>query len=292
MEKGIRPWVIFFIPKLELFHSVVSSICWSGAPIQWSADPTERAHIDVVKVPAKNTNNGQYGPQICHHLDHNERRRLFDLAMAIHEAGNDLGSIIYNSIGGDCGDFDEEVCADWVEELDTTTRVCGPSQKRVDLFADACTLAACSTLDRLAGTLSLAPCSFTTPWATFGLNKKPNIPAISINSLVERYSLPDLCPALLDLFSERFEDPSVHCIGGHRRTHANTRLPFTEVMVWFSVRMQMRLMDNGSVTEPRCLNAAPPSDEWPLRWYDTVLLVKNSSNPAVSPDIGLDGKYF
>ena len=246
----------------------------------------------MVKVPAENTNNGQYGPQICCHLNRDERRHLFDLATAIHEARNDLGSIIYNSTGGDCGDFDEEVCANWVEELDTATRVCGPSRKRVDLFTDACTSAACSTLDGIAGTLSLAPCFFATPWATFSLNKKPDIPAISIDSLAERYSLADLRPALLDLFSEWFEDPSVHCIGGRQRTHANTWLPFTEVMVWFSIRMQTWSIDNRSVTEPRRLNAAPLLDEWPLRRYDTVLLVKDSSNPAVSLDVGLDGKYF
>ena len=56
--------------------------------------------------------------------------------------------------------------------------------------------------------------------------------------------------------------------------------------------MQTRSMDDGSVTKPRRLNAAPLSDEWPLEQYDTVLLVKDSSNPAVSPDVGLDGKYF
>ena len=30
----------------------------------------------------------------------------------------------------------------------------------------------------------------------------------------------------------------------------NTRLPFTDIMVWFSFRIQMRSMDDGLVTDP------------------------------------------
>ncbi|KAF9226067.1 hypothetical protein BS17DRAFT_684718, partial [Gyrodon lividus] len=35
----------WYIPKLELLHSVVPSIRNSGAPSQWSADITEHVHI-------------------------------------------------------------------------------------------------------------------------------------------------------------------------------------------------------------------------------------------------------
>ena len=290
--KGSKSLDNFFIPKLEFLHSVIPSICWSGAPIQWSADPTERAHIDVVKIPAENTNNGQYGPQICCHLNRDERRRLFDLATAIREAGNDLGSIVYNLAGGDNRDLDEELSTDWVSELDTATRVCRPSQKRVDLFADAYALATHSASDGMTGALSLAPRSFSTSWATFNLNQKPDIPDISIDSLAEMYGLLDLCPALLNLFSERFGNPSVHHIGGRRRTHADAQLPFTNVMVWFSFCMQTRSMDNGLVTDPRRLTAMLPSNEWPLGCYDTALLVEDSSTLTASLDIGLEGMFF
>ena len=92
--KGNKSLNHFFIPKIEFLHSIVLSICWSSALIQWSADPTEHAHIDIIKVPLENTNNGQYSPQICQHLDHDERRRLFNLATAICKAGNDLEAII------------------------------------------------------------------------------------------------------------------------------------------------------------------------------------------------------
>ncbi|KAG2359046.1 hypothetical protein BDR07DRAFT_1378973 [Suillus spraguei] len=41
-----KPWAI---PKLELLQGVIPSIYSHGAIVQWSADPTEHAHIKVVK---------------------------------------------------------------------------------------------------------------------------------------------------------------------------------------------------------------------------------------------------
>ena len=67
------------------------------------------------------------GPQICWHLDHDKRRHLFDLAMAICEAGNNLEAILYNLGSRDEEELDEELNTDWVTELGTVARACGPS---------------------------------------------------------------------------------------------------------------------------------------------------------------------
>ena len=289
--KGNNPIDNFFIPKLEFFHSVATSIRWSGAPIQWSADATERAHIDVVKVPSENTNNGQYGPHICRYLDRDEKGRLFDLATAIHEAGGDLGSILYGSADDDDEELDDELNVGWIAELDTITTPCGPSRKQVDLFevADALVTRVASE-----GTTSIPHPLRTssTPWAAFNVNRKPDISRISIDSLAEIYKLPDLHPALLDFFSQYLENPSFHRIGGRRGTHPNAQLPFTDVLVWYSFRMQTYSSDEKSVTEPRRLNAIPPCDSWSLGRYDTALFVHDRTDPALSPDVGLPGKFF
>ena len=215
--KGNKPIDNFWIPKLKLLHSVITSICWSGPPIQWSADSTERAHIDVIKVPSENTNNGQYGPQICRHLDRDERRRLFDLATAIHEAGGDLESIIYGSVGGQGGDdgeeLDDELNVDWISELDTVGMACSPSRKAVDLFAVADALIACTTSEGPASVPQPLR-TFSTSWAAFNLSRLPDIRAISVDSLAEKYHLPDLRLALLDFYTEHLQNPSVHHIGG------------------------------------------------------------------------------
>ena len=287
---GNNPIDNFFIPKLEFFHSVATSICWSGAPIQWSADATERAHIDVVKVPSENTNNGQYGPHICRHLDRDEKGRLFDLATAIHEAGGDLGSIIYGS-ADDSGDeeLDDDLNVGWIGELDTVTTACGPSRKQVDLFAAANALAARVSSEDITG-IPQPLRTFSTPWAAFNVNRKPDIPKISIDALAEMYKLPDLRPALLDFVSQYPGNPSSHHIGGRRGTHPDPRLPFTDVIVWYSLRMQTYSSDDESVTDPRRLNAIPPCESWPLGRYDTALFVHDYEHPAVSPDVGLPGK--
>jgi len=290
--KGNKPLGHFFIPKLEFLQSVVTSICWSGPPIQWSADPTERAHIDVIKIPSENTNNGQYGPQICQYLDRDEKRQLFDLTTAIHEAGGDLESIIYSSMGNDCvGDIvEDEPNEDWIAELDTVSRVCGPSRNTVDLFVAADALAARALPEDPAVPRPLR--TFSTPWAAFNLNRRPDITRVSLSDLAKDYHLPDLSPALLDFLSNHAENPRIHRIGGRRRTRVNSWLPFDEVMVWFSLRLQTRSIDDGSVTEPRRFMAKPPCDLWPLGRYDTVLFAHDSANSAPSPEVGLDGEYL
>ena len=280
--KGSKPINNFFIPKLELLHSVVNSIHWSGIPIQWSADSTEHAHINVIKTPSDNTNTSQYGPQICHHLDHDERRCFFNLATVIHEAGDGLESILYDSGGGQ-GEGDdelyEELKADWIAELNTIATICGPSRKAVDLFTTADALATHSTSKGMAS-VPWPLCTFSTTSAAFKLNQKPDIPQITIDSLAEKYSIPDLHLALLNFFSQCLQTGSVHHISGHQRTQATTQLPFKHVMVWSSLCMQTQLMDDGLVTDPQRLIATPPSDIWPLGWYDTALFVNDSASPT------------
>jgi len=61
------------IPKLELLQSIVPSICLSGALMQWSADVTEHAHVQEIKIPACTGNNQNYYSQIVRYLDRSEK---------------------------------------------------------------------------------------------------------------------------------------------------------------------------------------------------------------------------
>ncbi|KAG2071298.1 hypothetical protein BDR04DRAFT_1117707 [Suillus decipiens] len=70
MKKPINNW---FILKLKLMQSITASSCKVGALIQWSTDTTEHAHISEIKDPAWHTNNNNYDPQICCHLDCQEK---------------------------------------------------------------------------------------------------------------------------------------------------------------------------------------------------------------------------
>ena len=73
----------FHIPKLELMQHIIPSIAQVGSLLQWSADTTEHAHIEVVKDPASMTNNQDYNNQICRILDHDEKWRLFETAILL-----------------------------------------------------------------------------------------------------------------------------------------------------------------------------------------------------------------
>lgn len=48
------------IPKLELLQGVVPDVHRAGPVMQWSADPTEHAHIQEIKIPACSGNNQDY----------------------------------------------------------------------------------------------------------------------------------------------------------------------------------------------------------------------------------------
>ena len=164
-----------------------------------------------------------------------------------------MESIIYgttgNQLDNDSDAFDDKPNEDWITELETVSRACGPSRKTVDLLAVANTLITHTLSEDLANIPQLL-CTFSTLWAAFNLNQRPDIAQISVDSLAEKYCLSDLHPALLDFLSDHVQNPSVHHIGGRRRARADTRLPFNDVMVWYSLCLQTQSPDNDSVTEP------------------------------------------
>ncbi|KAH0839465.1 hypothetical protein J3R83DRAFT_272 [Lanmaoa asiatica] len=87
-HQGKRAMDHFYIPKLELMQSVAPSIPRVGCLLQWSADTTEHAHIEVVKDPASMTNHHDYDAQICCTLDRNEKCHLFSTAIHLQMSQN------------------------------------------------------------------------------------------------------------------------------------------------------------------------------------------------------------
>ena len=65
LGKGNKPIDNWYIPKLEMLHSVVPNICANGATYQWSADIMEHAHQTVIKDLGQAGNNQGYDAQIC-----------------------------------------------------------------------------------------------------------------------------------------------------------------------------------------------------------------------------------
>lgn len=108
--KGNKPIKNWHIPKLEFLQSVAVSIHNFSAPIQWSADVTEQAHISEIKLPSKSTNNQKYEAQIIWSLDRVDKCRWFDLATSLQDPADQLELAVIQTLkeladkNGDFGD--------------------------------------------------------------------------------------------------------------------------------------------------------------------------------------------
>ena len=284
-KKG-NPMTHFEIPKLELLQSIVPSIMWSGTLHQWSADVTERLHIDFIKAPRENTNNHDYYSQICRHLDRDEKRRHFDLATAIHTAANigvpqspsyRAGNVdwifdTYNSHGD---------IRDWKSELPQIAQVYGPPRPVTNFFAIAAEIQA-------QPTPPLFPRTFATATTAFHLKLRADISRASIEDVSTQSSIPDLLPALRDFLSHYLRDQQNRAIAGRRGPIWNASAPFEDVRVWNSVRIQTQ--GGRTPTPADKLFASPPSVEWPTGRCDTAIFATDAEDGRTRPPPGLEGK--
>ena len=283
--KGNKRMDHFQIPKLELMHSVVTSIVASGVVIQWSADTTEHAHITEVKTPGRSGNNRSYNPQICRYLDRMEKHRNFSLALSIREPKSPAHGA---GVGPDDDDPDDN--ADTYDEDDDddfggseSVPSSLHSSSQPNLFSRTTWLAR-----NTSPSTPLPLRAQQTDTTAFQLNYRPSIPSATVEQVASMFRLPDLRPALAD-YIRRARDlhTSTFKIGQRHSSPPDAKLPFTHLQVWYSVRMQMQTSDAEGVTDPQRVSAAPPSSDWPFGRYDTVL-ISNGTEPGP----GLGGTVF
>lgn len=273
--KGNRPIENWYIPKLELLQSIVTSIRESGAVYQWSADITEHAHITEIKHPAKFGNNQKYEAQICRSLDRTDKICRFELAISLRDS-----SIM---------DDDDE---NWIDDTDTNptpASVFIPRRKLVDYFQKA---------DRLScGQIPNAPLPYRTFYnssTAFHLTRDPTYGKLSVDSAATQFGIADLCPALADYLRRvsvtRSNVLPTSTISGRQISQPRCVLPFESLQVWSRVRIQQKQVHAPSrVSDPRALLAEPPSEEWSLGHFDTALI--NTDFNYQWPASGLLGKY-
>ncbi|KAI5985142.1 hypothetical protein EDD15DRAFT_2374386 [Pisolithus albus] len=192
-EKGqlIEHWEI---PKLELMQSVAPSIPLVGPPIHWTADTTERAHIDVVKNPAAVTNNVDFESQICCNLDRHEKCRTFSLT--VHLRKNEVGSQSTDdnaNLDSENNPHHEQDVDSNVEPLEPDELVLGVAPRRVHNYFTSS--AKPSTV--------FPPRSFISGPVAFHLGFHPAVGSMGISDVVEKYGLPDLHPALVTYGSHK-----------------------------------------------------------------------------------------
>jgi hypothetical protein len=190
------------IPKLELFQSVVPSIRNCGAPLQWSADVTEQAHITEIKIPSRATNNQQYEAQIIRHLDRAEKCQRFNLATSLQDPEDRQAAI--------------QTMEQLVSGSDEATHNNGSIQRRagffpsqINYFAQAAAL--------MKGEVPAAPQPYRTFAAddvAFHLNRDPAFWHVAIEDIAKTFNLPDLPAALAHYVHQLKAGHLIHPVGG------------------------------------------------------------------------------
>ncbi|KAG2052649.1 hypothetical protein BDR06DRAFT_1021867 [Suillus hirtellus] len=158
-------------------QSITASSCKVGALIQWSADTTEHAHISEIKDPAWHTNNNDYDPQICHHLDRQEKLQHFAIAMTLKRTCADS-----NPEGFLKGEGEEDKEAEMNKTRITT-----------NYFSKARKLVAARCDD-----ISLPPWTFIAASTAIHLNFDPTHTGLKIDKVANDFNIPDLGQVLSD----------------------------------------------------------------------------------------------
>ncbi|KAG6908908.1 hypothetical protein DXG01_002789 [Tephrocybe rancida] len=277
-------------PKMEFLQSVVPSIRANGVAIQWSADHTEHAHITEIKNPSRMTNNQNYETQILRHLDRLDKVRCFDLMTAIQTA-----DICFSNPSSHTEDaFDDYDPDD--ETLTTTSSLLAmlhetgglshSGRPGVHYFQMAAALSDI-TLPK-SGVFKPFRTGVSSSNVAFHLTRDPNFKKIKIEDVMKKYNLPDLRGALYDYLEQIKTSSWVCSIGGKRIGHKDSYLPITHLNVWTRVRLQQKAYHYPhEVLAPQTLNAQPPSDAWPLGYYDAALA--NTDQTKEWPSSGIHG---
>lgn len=300
-EKGniIKHWNI---PKLEVMQNVIRTIPLLGPPIHWTADTTERAHIDVVKIPASATNNLDFESQICRYLDRQDKCRTFSLALSIREKEGDDNEPGSARMDMDL-DYDDTMDSDSRTrmELDRDSDVDsddGADAEAADVGRQTSDegppgISPCPLVDYFSRSIepcrALPPRTFVSGPVAFHLGSEPVLRKMEIDAVADRYKLPDLRAALVH-YIYREQDGRPLQVGGRRQYPSDDPLPFRQLQIWHKFRVQQRAYhDPTSILPAQSLVASPPSRAtgWPKGRYDTVFV--NIDDDAVWPSSGLKG---
>jgi len=285
----------WYIPKLEFLQSVVPNIHANGIALQWSADGTERAHIDVIKNPSDSCNNQNYESQICRYLDRAEKCQRFDLSTAIRDSGIDFyprfsphqstdEDLDSASIASD--DSTPDATADPLDQVNPVS-----SQKlrsTINYFAKATNLR--NGLVSSGRVVSIPFRTFSMPDAAFHLNRDPSFKRMLIDEVAALFDIPDLREALSDYIQRinKVDDGYIRTLGGRRSALRGCELPFTHLEVWKKFHLQNKAYHFPHNPLPsKTINASPPSKEWTLGRYDPV--IANLDPDFNWPQSGLKG---
>lgn len=245
--------------------------------MQWSADATEHAHVQEIKIPARMSNNQNYYEQIARYLDRSDRCFRFDVAtyfQARREKDDD-----------DDVDLEQEDNPDFGIDSDVLSSLkhMSVSHQIVDYFAIANALASGSIPNALK-----PHCTFSSSTTAFHIANKPSL-RMTINEAADLYGIPDLRPAIWH-FLQRVHHRADHPVSGIRPQELQYPLPSDCLQIWYKLRVQQPLYhDDKRLDAPQTLRAVPPSNDRPHGLYDTVITSPGAESDW--PQRGIQGNH-
>ncbi|KAI6097815.1 hypothetical protein F5141DRAFT_1011188, partial [Pisolithus sp. B1] len=257
MQAGVRD--AWEIPKLELLQSVVSNIRRSGPVIQWSANATEHAHIQEVKVPAWLSNNQNYYNQITCYLDHSDKCFHFNVT-----------TYFETCCEGNPSEDDDNLEEEHDIELDfNNCSLCNHMNLPclpLNYFVIANALA-CDSIPN-------APkphCTFSNITTAFHLVTKLSL-CMTIDNAAILFKLPDLRSAIGE-FLQCAQNHLGHPISRVMSQDLCYPLPFDHIQIWYKIHIQQFLYHKAQdIDAPQTLRVLPTSGDHPHGLYDTVIL--------------------
>jgi hypothetical protein len=235
----------FNIPKLELWHHFACSTRMMGAPVQWTADVTERLHITEVKHPFRSTNHRNYEEQCARILDRLERVKLFDLSCSFL-ANHDLK--LASPVAAEAALVAEQ-------DLHSAPPLAAAVHEKIVISR------------RPMQNYFLKGLVSSNSLAAFHLNKTPDIASISIGEAADLYALQDFWPALGD-FMSGLPPQQRH---GRRISRGRPDVGFDRIRIWSRFRIQLRSAhDQHLVLPAQTVQVLPPSQEYPHGLCDTI----------------------
>ena len=216
--------------------------------MQWTADVTEHAHVDKIKVPARAGNNQNYYNQITRHLDRLDKCFRFDLAMYIEEWRHTDPRT------------DDGLSEDWKDdhehnaEMVSISEYVAPTCPIVDYFSASHAL--------LNGTNLTVPqpfWTFATSTTTFHVAIKPSL-WLTVAEAALKYKLANLIPAVSSFLAQQ------NC----------SSVPMApdniKLQIWHSLCVQQMSYHTRDLEPPQTLHTIPSSATNPYGEYDSVIV--------------------
>ncbi|KAI6115800.1 hypothetical protein EDD17DRAFT_1470754 [Pisolithus thermaeus] len=237
----------FNIPKLELMLSFADAIRRSGGLIQYSADVSERLLITHCKVPFTRTNRqSDFAEQIVCLLDHEERIRLLDVYLLLHEHDEPLVN---------AAEDEENLCS--TDPASTWISRVAPGEQHH--FKAPRSIRNLFTKGLMSNGAT----------AALSVTVTPDRSKLKIADISNLYALPDLTTRLNEYVARHAEST----------TSGPTPRVFDEIAVWYKFRIQQYSTCRPSVIMPsQVVQAQPPSSDFPFGNCDIVLLNANGQS--------------